>query len=361
VKKIVHVVGARPNYMKIAPLMDALARHTAFAQVLVNTGQHYDDNMAGSFFSELQLPRPDRNLGVGSGSHAAQTARVMTGFEEVCIEERPDLVVVVGDVNSTMAAALVAAKLVIPIAHVEAGLRSFDRTMPEEINRIVTDRLADVLFATSADAVAHLGREGVAAEQIFLVGNPMIDTLLANLELFDVEAARRRFDLTGDYVVSTLHRPSNVDDDVARVQLVRAIHRVADQVPVVLPLHPRGRAPLQAAGLFDHPRLRVLDPLGYVDFLSLVRGASAVVTDSGGVQEETTLLGVPCLTLRPNTERPVTITDGTNELVTADALPQRMAQLLASGRPTAWNTPPLWDGRAGERIARVIAERLRVD
>lgn len=338
--------------------MLAALRELGVPQQLVHTGQHYDANLSDVFFDELRLPRPDIDLGVGSGSHATQTAAVMVEIEKLLLRDRPGVVVVYGDVNSTVAATLAAAKLGVPVAHVEAGLRSFDRTMPEEINRIVTDRLADILFATSADAVAHLGNEGVAAEKIFLVGNPMIDTLFANLHLFDVEAARARFGLTGDYVVSTLHRPSNVDGQDARKQLVQAIHQVADQVPVVLPLHPRGRAPLQAAGLLDHPGLHVVDPLGYVDFLSLLRGASAVVTDSGGVQEETTLLGVPCLTLRPNTERPVTITDGTNELTTPTALPVRIAQLLAAGRPDAWRTPPLWDGHAGERIARVLAARL---
>jgi UDP-N-acetylglucosamine 2-epimerase (non-hydrolysing) len=269
------------------------------------------------------------------------------------------MVVVYGDVNSTMAAALVAAKLRILVAHVEAGLRSFDPTMPEEINRIVTDRLSDLLFATSADAIAHLGNEGVSPSKIHLVGNPMIDTLLSNMDKLDADAARVERNLTDRYVVGTLHRPGNVDDPADAAELVKAVHAVADQVEVILPLHPRGRDQLDTAGLFGHPNLRVIEPLGYVDFLSLVRGAAAVVTDSGGVQEETTILGVPCFTLRPNTERPVTITHGTNRLVTRAALPEAVAACLAAGRPDSWPVPPLWDGQAGPRIAKVIAETLR--
>jgi UDP-N-acetylglucosamine 2-epimerase (non-hydrolysing) len=283
---------------------------------------------------------------------------MLTGLEDVFTDLRPALVVVYGDVNSTVAAALVAAKLDIGLAHVEAGLRSFDRTMPEEINRVVTDRLADLLLATSADAVAHLAAEGVPASRIHLVGNPMIDTLLAHLDRFDVAAARERHGLTGRYIVATLHRPGNVDLAEDAATLVKALHAVADQAQVVLPLHPRGRDRLREAGLFDHPAVRVVDPLGYVEFLGLVNGADVVVTDSGGVQEETTVLGVPCLTIRPNTERPVTITHGTNQLVTRDSLAEDVDFCLRAGRPSAWPTPPLWDGRAGERIASVIATAL---
>jgi UDP-N-acetylglucosamine 2-epimerase (non-hydrolysing) len=265
---------------------------------------------------------------------------------------------VYGDVNSTVAAALVTAKLRIPLAHVEAGLRSFDLTMPEEINRIVTDRLADLLFATSPDAIGHLGNEGISPYKIHFVGNPMIDTLLANLDRFDAESARSAHGLPGRYAVATLHRPGNVDDPADAEALVKAMHGVADQVDVVLPLHPRGWERLRAARLFEHPRLRVIEPVGYVEFLGLVRGAAAVVTDSGGVQEETTILGVPCLTLRPNTERPITITQGTNQLVTRESLPDRMAAVLATGRADRWPVPPLWDGKAGPRIAEVIAAGL---
>ncbi|MBY8872252.1 UDP-N-acetylglucosamine 2-epimerase (non-hydrolyzing) [Micromonospora sp. PLK6-60] len=355
---VLHVTGARPNFPKAAPVIRALAE-LGVPQELIHTGQHYDERMSDVFFRELGLPKPDVNLGVGSGSHAVQTAAIMTGLEEIFLSRRPGMVVVYGDVNSTVAAALVASKLQIPVAHVEAGLRSFDMTMPEEINRLVTDRLSDLLLATSPDAIAHLGNEGTDPDKIHLVGNPMIDTLLANLDRFDADRARADYGLDDRYIVATLHRPGNVDDPADAAALVKAMHAVADQAEIVLPLHPRGRARLEAAGLFDHPKLRVIDPLGYVDFLGLVRGAAAVVTDSGGVQEETTMLGVPCLTLRPNTERPVTITHGTNRLVTRDALPQIVAEVLAAGRSETWPTPPLWDGSAGRRIAAVIAGHLR--
>jgi UDP-N-acetylglucosamine 2-epimerase (non-hydrolysing) len=354
---VVHVIGARPNFPKAAPVVRALAG-LGVPQELVHTGQHYDEHLSEVFFRQLGLPEPDVDLGVGSGSHARQTGAVMAGLEERFDARRPAMAVVYGDVNSTVAAALVAAKQQVPLAHVEAGLRSFDRSMPEEINRMVTDRLADLLFATSADAVAHLGNEGVPAQRIHLVGNPMIDTLLANLDRFDVAIARARYGLAGRYLVATLHRPSNVDDAADATALVKVMHAVADQVEVVLPLHPRGRAQLEAAGLLGHPGMRVIEPLGYVEFLGLVRGADAVVTDSGGVQEETTILGVPCLTLRPNTERPVTITHGTNRLVAREALPQLVDECLRAGRSETWPVPPLWDGKAGARIAGVIAGYL---
>lgn len=353
---VFHVTGARPNFPKAAPVMRALAERDV-AQELIHTGQHYDEKMATVFFRQLGLPEPDIDLGVGSGSHAQQTAAVMTALEELFERREPALIVVYGDVNSTAAAAMVAAKLCIPLAHVEAGLRSFDQSMPEEVNRVVTDRLSDLLFATSADAVAHLGNEGVSPERIHLVGNPMIDTLLANMDSFDVERVRRENDIRGDYVVATLHRPGNVDDAGDVTELVKAVHEVADLVPVVLPLHPRGRAKLEKAGLFSHHRLRVVEPLGYVEFLGLVRGARTVVTDSGGVQEETTVLGVPCLTLRPNTERPVTITHGTNQLVTRAGLGTAVGKVLSEADGTGDRpVPPLWDGRAGARIADVIAD-----
>ena len=357
-KKIVHVVGARPNYMKIAPLMDALARQTAFAQVLVNTGQHYDENMAGSFFSELQLPRPDRNLGVGSGSHAAQTARVMTGFEEVCIGERPDLVVVVGDVNSTMAAALVAAKLMIPIAHVEAGLRSFDRTMPEEINRIVTDRLADLLLTPSSDGDDHLRAEGVAAEKIHLVGNIMIDSLLRHLPSATLDRIKGVPVKAGHYAVLTLHRPSNVDTEDTFRRILDAVGTIANEMPVVFPVHPRTRQRLKEFGLDVSPGLLLTDPLGYIDFLSLTSHARIILTDSGGLQEESTALGIQCLTLRENTERPITVTEGTNQVVgtdTAVILAGFRRALAAEGTP---RKPDLWDGATAGRITRILCDFL---
>lgn len=355
----IHVTGARPNFPKAAPVLRALGDGPV-EQLLVHTGQHYDDAMSEVFFRQLGIPRPDINLGVGSGSHATQTAAIMTGLESLALERRPDLFVVYGDVNSTVAAALVASKLGIPLAHVEAGLRSFDMSMPEEVNRLVTDRLSDLLLVTSPDAIAHLGREGADPDSIHFVGNPMIDTLLAHLDAYDVAAARAAHDLPEDYAVATLHRPGNVDDPEDVRRLVTAMHAVADQVEVIIPLHPRGRARLEAAGLHEHPRLRLVEPLGYVEFMSMVRGARAVVTDSGGVQEETTVLGVPCLTLRPNTERPVTITHGTNQLVTHETLPGRLEEVLARGPLETWPTPPLWDGHAGERIAAVVEGFLGV-
>ncbi|MFF0152246.1 non-hydrolyzing UDP-N-acetylglucosamine 2-epimerase [Micromonospora sp. NPDC005203] len=355
---VLHVAGARPNFPKAAPVIRALERH-GVAQRLVHTGQHYDERMSEVFFRQLGLPEPDLNLGVGSGSHARQTASVMTGLEELMIADRPALTVVYGDVNSALAAALVASKLGIPVAHVEAGLRSFDRSMPEEINRIVVDHVSDLLFATSPDAVSHLATEGVAAEKVHLVGNPMIDTLLANLDRFDVAGIRAALSLPERYVVATLHRPGNVDDPTDVVDLVKAMHAVADQLPVILPLHPRGRRHLESAGLLSHRALRVVAPLGYLEFVSLVRGAAVVVTDSGGVQEETTMLGVPCLTLRPNTERPITITHGTNRLVTRSTLAETVASTVATPRPAGWPTPPMWDGAAGDRIADIISATLR--
>jgi UDP-N-acetylglucosamine 2-epimerase (non-hydrolysing) len=353
---IVHITGARPNFPKAAPVISAL-RERNVAQQLVHTGQHYDDRLSEIFFRELDLPRPDVNLGVGSGSHATQTAAVMVALEERFLAERPDGVVVYGDVNSTLAAALVCAKLGIPLAHVEAGLRSFDPTMPEEVNRKVTDALCDLAFATSPDAVAHLAREGVPTERIHFVGNPMIDTLLAHLDRFDPEPAKKShgLDASAPYAVATLHRPSNVDHDGQAAALIQAMHKSADLLPIVVPLHPRGRGRLLDLGFADHPGIRVVDPLGYVEFMSLVRGAAAVITDSGGVQEETTILGIPCLTLRPNTERPITISHGTNRLVRTDTLVHELQAVLDRGRLESWPVPPLWDGRAGSRIADVLA------
>ncbi|GAB3208843.1 UDP-N-acetylglucosamine 2-epimerase (non-hydrolysing) [Marinactinospora thermotolerans DSM 45154] len=358
--EVVHIVGARPNFVKAAPVVAALESR-GIRQAVVHTGQHYDDRMSAVFFRELGLPRPDVDLGVGSGSHAAQTAALLVGLEQEFTNRSPAFVIVYGDVNSTLAAALVAAKLHIPVAHVEAGLRSFDWSMPEEVNRRVTDQLSDLCFATSPEAVAHLANEGIAPESVHLVGNPMIDTLLANLDRFDVAALRGTRDLPDTYVAATLHRPANVDDPATVARLVARLHEVADSVDVVMPVHPRGRAAFEAAGLGDHPRVHLLEPLGYVEFVTLVRGSTAVVTDSGGVQEETTILGVPCLTLRPNTERPITITHGTNRLVVESELPGLVAKILAGdalGGTTLAEVPPLWDGRAGERIAAVLAGEL---
>jgi UDP-N-acetylglucosamine 2-epimerase (non-hydrolysing) len=354
---VVHITGARPNFPKAAPVIAAL-KPLGVEQLLVHTGQHYDDRLSRVFFDELGLPDPDLNLGVGSGSHAVQTAAVMVGLEQLFVTERPALVVVYGDVNSTVAAALVAAKLQIPVAHVEAGLRSFDLTMPEEVNRRLTDQLSDLLFVTSPEAIGHLAREGLAQERIHFVGNPMIDTLLAHRGELGPHRLTGLGPLPSPYAVATMHRPANVDGGEALTTVVAALHATADQVPLVLPVHPRSRPGFSRAGLFEHPGVIAVDPLGYLEFLSLVDGSVLVVTDSGGIQEETTVLGVPCLTLRPNTERPVTITDGTNQLVTAAGLADAVGAALAAGRPDTWPVPPLWDGRAGERIAEVVARFL---
>jgi UDP-N-acetylglucosamine 2-epimerase (non-hydrolysing) len=354
---IVHVLGARPNFVKAAPVIEALGAAGA-RQAVVHTGQHYDERMSDIFFRELGLPEPDVNLGVGSGTHATQTAALMTGLEQEFTSRSPGLVTVYGDVNSTIAAALVAAKLGIPVAHVEAGLRSFDMTMPEEINRRLTDQLSDLCLVTSPEAIGHLAGEGIAVDRCHLVGNPMIDTLLKNLDAFDTAAVRAAHGLPDRYVLATLHRPANVDAPDTVATLVKNLHGVADLADVVIPVHPRGRANLLAAGLDDHDGVHVLDPLGYIDFLAAVRGAAAVVTDSGGLQEETTILGVPCLTVRPNTERPITITHGTNRLVTFDDLVAQSRTALEGGPGDAARTPPLWDGHAGPRIADVILEFL---
>ena len=360
---IAHVLGARPNFVKAAPVIAALSGRQDLAggpvreQRVIHTGQHYDERMSEVFFRELGLPEPDVNLGVGSGSHASQTAAIMVALEKEFIERSPELVMVYGDVNSTIAAALVAAKLHIPVAHVEAGLRSFDMTMPEEVNRRLVDQLSNLLFVTSPEAVGHLAAEGVDVGRVHFVGNPMIDTLLSHIDAFDTEAVRAAHGLPERYIVATLHRPANVDDPAVAAGLVKRLHEIADLADVVMPVHPRGRKVLTEAGLDDHPRVTLLEPLGYVDFVAAVRGAAVVVTDSGGVQEETTILGVPCLTVRPNTERPITITHGTNRLVTADGLVPAVEQALTAVTGER-EVPPLWDGKAGPRIARVVGDWL---
>ena len=349
---ITHIVGARPNFMKAAPVIRALAA-LGKEQRVVHTGQHYDDQMSAVFFDQLELPTPNVNLGAGSASHARQTANVMIGMEQEFMQNPPALAVVYGDVNSTVAAALAGAKLGIPLAHVEAGLRSFDDTMPEEINRRLTDQLCVLLFATSPEAVGHLAREGHPTESVYFVGNPMIDTLLVHLPQFDTAAVVASMGLPGRYVLATLHRPANVDSPEVAAAMVAALHAVASSVDVVIPLHPRGRATLSAAGLAAHQRVHVRDPLGYLEFMALVRGAAAVVTDSSGVQEETTVLRVPCLTLRPNTERPVTVSSGSNQLVSASELAPAVLR-ACDGGPYTGELPPLWDGQAGVRIARIV-------
>ncbi|MEI8238537.1 MAG: UDP-N-acetylglucosamine 2-epimerase (non-hydrolyzing) [Actinomycetota bacterium] len=348
------VAGARPNFPKVKPVLDSLESR-GVRTILVHTGQHYDPSMSDVFFDELGIRRPDHSLEVGSGSHAEQTARILTAFEPLVESLSPDMVLVVGDVNSTMACALVGAKAGCLVAHVEAGLRSRDWSMPEEINRVVTDRLSDHLFAPSPDAVENLLAEGYRPDQIHLVGNVMIDSLLANLERAKSRLAglRASLELPGPFALATLHRPSNVDDSDGLDRLVSALIEVARDVPVLLPAHPRARAALQRAAAAGGD-VRVIEPLGYLDFIALESQASLVLTDSGGVQEETTALGVPCLTLRDNTERPITITEGTNQLVGTD--PDRIVAaaraVLVGGVPP--RRPAIWDGHAADRIADVI-------
>ena len=361
-KTVVHVVGARPNYMKIAPLMEAMKNVAGVRQLLVNTGQHYDDAMSKAFLRELGLPKPDRDLEVGSASHAVQTAKVMMGFEQVCLQDRPDLVVVVGDVNSTMATTLVAAKLMIPVAHLEAGLRSFDPAMPEEINRVVTDRLADLLLTPSADGDENLLKEGVPAHKIHLVGNIMIDTLLQHRKLATLDRIRDRVSVEPQsYAVMTLHRPSNVDDPAVLRRILDAIAEVATSMPIVFPVHPRTRDRLKSFTPGHLLRNVVLtEPMGYIDFLSLTSNARIILTDSGGLQEESTALGIPCLTMRENTERPVTITHGTNRLVgTQTAAILEGYRAAMADRPDPSRRPALWDGQTAGRVAKVLEAFLR--
>ncbi|HSU95538.1 MAG TPA: UDP-N-acetylglucosamine 2-epimerase (non-hydrolyzing) [Gemmatimonadaceae bacterium] len=358
--KVLHVVGARPNFMKTAALMHAMERQGGdFEQVLVHTGQHYDRAMSDVFFEELGLPEPDAYLSVGSGTHAEQTARTIAAFEPVLVKFAPDVVVVVGDVNSTIACALVAVKLGVKIAHVEAGLRSFDRTMPEEINRILTDQIADYLFTPSRDGDANLAREGVDPKRVFFVGNVMIDTLVRLLPKTNPERACAAVGVKPNhFALATLHRPSNVDDAHTLTEIMKAMAQVAEQRPVVFPVHPRTRASIDDMGLASlSGNVKLIEPAGYLDFLALESVASIVMTDSGGVQEETAYLGVPCLTLRPNTERPVTIESGMNRLVasrTSDIV-GAVDRMIAKGK-AKHTIPDLWDGHASERIARILLE-----
>ncbi len=356
--KILLIAGARPNFMKVAPIYAEMKRRTAeFAPMIVHTGQHYDAAMSDSFFDDLGMPKPDVHLGVGSGSHAVQTAKIMTEFEPVVLREKPDWVLVVGDVNSTIACALVCAKLGVKVAHVEAGLRSRDRTMPEEINRILTDSISDLLFTTSQDADLNLSQEGIPAERIRFVGNVMIDSLMDHLKIAENSAVRRDLGMDGrDYAVLTLHRPSNVDDKETLSGILDALIAVAERLPIVFPVHPRTRAKITEFGFGDRiagSDIRLIDPLGYLDFMRLYSGAKMVMTDSGGLQEETTVLGIPCLTLRNNTERPITIKMGTNILVGTD--PERIKQaafdvLENKASAAIAKIPPLWDGKTAGRI-----------
>lgn len=359
--RVLHTVGARPNFMKAAPVIRALAHSNGISQVLIHTGQHYDTNMSEVFFRDLGLPEPDVNLGVGSGSHAKQTAEVMSRLEAVLLERKPELVLVYGDVNSTVAAALTCAKLFISVGHVESGLRSFDRTMPEEINRVVTDHVADLLFTPSADGNENLVHEGIDPRKIHLVGNVMIDTLMCLLPRAGARwlSLRVRLGIPAEepYALVTLHRPVNVDDEAKSEIIWKTLHQISHDILIIFPVHPRTFQRLQNLRGEPHDsRICLTEPLGYLDFLALQRHAALVITDSGGIQEETTFLGIPCLTIRENTERPITLDLGTNTLVGQDMERLRFevtSILRRGGKPG--QIPPLWDGHAGERIAHVIS------
>jgi UDP-N-acetylglucosamine 2-epimerase (non-hydrolysing) len=350
---ILHVVGARPNFMKAAPVLRALADRPNVIQSLVHTGQHYDVNMSDVFFTQLGMPEPDVNLRVGSGSHAQQTAEIISRFEPVVLEKKPDIVLVYGDVNSTVAAALVCAKLQIKVGHVEAGLRSFDRSMPEEINRLMTDQLADILFTPSEDGDINLRREGIPAEKIHRVGNVMIDSLI---RLLPVAERSNGNGVHGRFALVTLHRPANVDDGAVLRNILESLLTINQELQVVFPVHPRTRQRIADFGI-DASNLHLVDPMSYVEFLALQRRATVVITDSGGIQEETTYLGVPCLTLRNNTERPVTVECGTNVVIGQDGtrLRSELSKVLTGERKPR-KIPPLWDGRASERIADILTK-----
>ncbi len=366
--KIINIVGTRPNFMKIAPLMAEYSQHIGIEHILVHTGQHYDEKMSDLFFRDLGIPRPDINLEVGSSSHAIQTAEIMKAFEPIVLKYKPDAVLVVGDVNSTIACGLVAVKLGIKLVHVEAGLRSFDRSMPEEINRILTDSISDLLFCTEQSGVNNLLQEGIQKKKIHLVGNVMIDTLLGNLQraqestILDQLRTQGCLD-GGGFVVLTLHRPSNVDDPVVFSRILDALAVIQDKQPVLFPVHPRTRKNLANIGLQQRieglKNIHLLEPLGYIDFLKLTSSAAVVLTDSGGIQEETTILKVPCITLRENTERPVTAEIGSNQIVGTDT--QKIITAYKNAINGNWRKPqipPLWDGHAAERIVKILLEEL---
>lgn len=369
--KVLNIVGARPNFMKIAPLMREMRKYSDMTPLLVHTGQHYDVKMAGQFFEDLQIPMPNVSLDVGSGTHAVQTAEVMKRLEPIVEQERPDVVLVVGDVNSTMAAALTSVKLHVPVAHVEAGLRSGDRSMPEEINRIVTDAISDFLFVTEESGKRNLLAEGVPEKKIFFVGNVMIDSLEASRRMWANSTILERLQLSNArYAVATLHRPSNVDDIKVLKGLIDTLLQISERMPIIFPIHPRTKKALEAIGNFG-PGLyfgpaptppqgvHCMDPIGYLDFMSLVANARLVLTDSGGIQEETTVLGIPCLTLRDNTERPITVTHGTNRVIgaaPARILSEAMKALDSPRSPLV--PPPLWDGHASERIVQVLRDQI---
>jgi UDP-N-acetylglucosamine 2-epimerase (non-hydrolysing) len=363
-KRILNVVGARPNFMKIAPIQRVMQKYPADIEpVLIHTGQHYDEQMSKFFFEDLQLPQPDIYLGVGSGTHADQTARIMLDFEKVCLEKKPDLVVVVGDVNSTVACSLVASKLWIPVAHVEAGLRSFDRKMPEEINRLVTDALSDHLFVTEKAGLKNLEKEGINPEKIHFVGNVMIDSLVYFLDKANGSAILPQLELQPqNYALVTLHRPSNVDDPENFLKIITAFEEIQRHLPIIFPIHPRTKKNIKQFGLEEKVKslknLRLISPVGYLDFMQLTKQCKFVMTDSGGIQEETTFLNIPCITLRENTERPVTVEIGTNEIVGTDT--EKIIYLTKKLRAGEWKkgcNSELWDGYAAERIVDILRQK----
>ncbi len=362
-KKIINIVGARPNFMKIAPLMEEFKKHEDINSILLHTGQHYDENMSRVFFEQLKIPRPDIYLGVGSASQAKQVARIMEKFDDVCDAEKPDAILVVGDVNSTMACSLVAAKKGIKVIHLEAGLRSFDRRMPEEINRIVTDVLADLLLIPSKDAEENLLKEGIPQEKIRFVGNIMIDTLIRNMPLIKQSLIHKVLNIQGEYALLTLHRPSNVDNKKKLQEILNALNKIQRKITLVFPLHPRTKKNLQKFNLYSTltgmKNVIITEPLGYLDFQKLMIDAKFVITDSGGIQEETTFLKIPCLTLRENTERPITITEGSNLLIKNDMkLLEKSVDKILKNQWKQGKIPKFWDGKTAQRVVKCIKEFL---
>jgi UDP-N-acetylglucosamine 2-epimerase (non-hydrolysing) len=362
-KKIISVVGARPNFMKVAPLHFEFEKHKdRIAHLICHTGQHYDEKMSKIFFEELKLPKPDFYLGVGSGSHAVQTANVMIEFEKVLLQEKPDLIIVVGDVNSTIACSLVAKKMQISVAHVESGLRSFDRSMPEEINRILTDSISDYLFVSEQSGVTNLHREGIASNKIFLVGNVMIDSLINSMPLIERSEILNTLHLKkNDYFLTTLHRPSNVDNRESLTTIIRVLNKFSEHRQIVFPIHPRTKSNLTSFGLLNEisKNLILCDPIGYIDFISLMKNAALVLTDSGGIQEESSFLNVQCITLRENTERPVTIESGTNHLIGTDIHKiEKAITGVLNGDVKKASPIPFWDGHTAERIAHTLIDKI---